>query len=230
MENNEITRYEQAPIEIKTNRNNYLVSLNGQQFELKRNVDFGKVKQAKTPTLWKAGAEKILNAYKLPYDVIVKDSYKDHDKGYFYYEVIARVIDKDGTVLRVGVGCANTRESSNGNASGFNVANSVLKKAKKRAIVDLALTFGSLSDMFTQDMEDENNNIAASQLMKEDDPITSKQTQRIYAIAGSNGISVEEAKQILVSLGFASTKDIKNKDYDNVCEKFRNFNKEKGGK
>lgn len=212
--------------EIKSYRNNYNVTIGENKYELVRDVDFGKVPKAKTPSLFKAGAEKILLGYGLYYDVVLTDSYKDHEKGYFYFEHTARAYDQQGRIVRVGVGCANTAEKSNGFATGFDTANSAMKKSKKRAVVDLALTLGGLSDAFTQDIEDENNEARASNLQKDDDFINAKQTKRIFAIASTAGITVEKAKELLASWGYTSTKDIKVKDYDSVCERLENYNKE----
>ena len=111
-------------------------------------------------------------------------------------------------------------------AGGYNSANNCLKKAKKRAVVDLALTLGALSNAFTQDIEDDNNEQRASQLLSDNDPITPKQAKRIFAIASQNEITTEKAKELLTSWGFASTKDIKQKDYDEVCQKLENYAKE----
>ena len=180
----------------------------------------------KSPSLFKCGAEKVLLGYGLYYDVVLTDSYKDHEKGYFYFEHTARAYDQQGRIVRVGVGCANTAEKSNGFATGFDTANSAMKKSKKRAVVDLALTLGGLSDIFTQDIEDENNEARASNLQKDDDFINAKQTKRIFAIASTSGITVEKAKELLASWGYTSTKDIKVKDYDSVCERLENYNKE----
>lgn len=224
MADNELTTYKTPEIELKPSRNNYIFSVGNEQFTLKRDVDFGKVPKAKSPSLWKAGAEKILLAFHLRYDVEITDSYKDFKDGFFYYECKATAY-ANGEVFRVGVGCANTNETSNGTAVCWNQANVALKKAKKRAIVDLALTLGALSDCFTQDIEDENftNAQAASKLQSDEDYITSKQVQRIFAIASTKEISREKAKQLLVSWGVESTSKIKVKDYDAICEKFMNY-------
>lgn len=222
---NDIIVYDIQKPSISTHKANYIVKFGEKEFTLKRDVDFGKVPKAKTPSLWKAGAEKILMGYGLYYDVLMTDSYKDFKNGVFYYEFTARAFDKDGRVVRTGVGCCTTQESSFGSASGYNSANSAIKKAKKRAVVDLALTLGSLSDMFTQDMDDDNNEQRATQILRDDDPITAKQAKRLFAIAATNEITTEKAKTLLASWGFASTKDITQKDYDGVCERFESYGK-----
>lgn len=224
--NNELVLIEVPQAELKPKRNNYEIKIGTYNANLVRDIDFGKVPKAKKPSLWKAGAEKVLLGFGLYYDTILTDSYKDHENGYFYYEFTARAYDQKGRVVRAGVGCANTRESGTGMASGFNTCNSAIKKARKRAIVDLALTIANLSDAFTQDIEDETNEQRASQLQKDDDFINTKQIQRIFAIATSNGLTVEKAKSALKSMGYESTKAIKVKDYDEICEKIERYAKE----
>ena len=222
---NELTLYNAPKTEIVPKRNNYNVQIGNYECSLIRDVDFGKVPKAKQPSLWKSGAEKILLGYGLYYDTEIVDTHKDWQNGLFYYEVVAKAYDQNGKVVRTGVGCCNTNESAFGMAGGFNSANSALKKAKKRAVVDLALTLGSLSNCFTQDIEDDNNEQRASQLLKDDDVITPKQVKRIFAIASTNEITVEKAKELLTTWGFASTKDIKQKDYDEICEKLEKYGK-----
>jgi hypothetical protein len=224
MENNVII-YEAPKTEIQLKRNNYSVQIGDYQCQLIRDVDFGKVPKAKTPSLWKSGAEKILLGYGLYYDTIITDSYKDYQKGLFYYEVKAVAYDQNGRIIRTGVGCCNTSESGFGMAGAFNSANNALKKAKKRAVVDLALTLGSLSNCFTQDIEDDNNEAKAQQLLSDNDPITSKQAKRIFAIASNNEITTEKAKALLTEWGFESTKSILQKDYDEICEKLEKYGK-----
>lgn len=224
MAENNLIMYEQPNVVTSPNRNNYVVKIGDKSVVLKRGVDFGKYGKAKSPSLMKAGAEKVLMAFGLPYDVQIVDSHKDFNNGFFYYECKATAYF-NGNPVRVGVGCANTSESSNGTANGFNQANSALKKAKKRAVVDLALTLGSLSDCFTQDYEDENfvNDEVSRKVQSDEDYITTKQAQRIYALAAINEISREKAKALLVSWGVESTKLIKLKDYDAICEKMQNY-------
>ena len=223
---NDVIVYEAPKAELSTRRNNYELRIGDFSTTLKRGVDFGKVPKAKTPSLWKSGAEKVLMGYNLAYDTEITDSYKDYNKGFFYYEIKATAY-YDGKVVRTGVGCANTSERSFGVAGAFDSANSALKKAKKRAVVDLALTIAGLSDAFTQDIEDESNEERAKEILSDNDPITPKQIKRIFAIAAENEITAEKAKQILVSKGYASTKDIKQKDYDEVVKYIKKYNENK---
>lgn len=230
MQNNEIVMYEKPSATIKPYRNDYIVNVGEKQFSLKRNDDFGMLQKkdgsniTTKPTLFKSGAHKILTAFGLTYLSEITDSCKLHDKGYFYYEVKTTAYF-NGQAVRSGLGCANTSESANGNASGYNTANSMLKKAEKRSEVDLAIKLADASGWFTADLEDTENDKRAGQLMHDDDPITAKQVKRIFAIAGTNEITVEKAKELLASWGFASTKDIKQSQYDDVCDKLEKYRK-----
>ena len=222
------------PQMVKTEqRGNYTLTVGDNSAKLIRDIDFGKIMMktkdggekeiTQRPTLFKSGAEKILLMYQIYYETTLEKSYEDFEKGFFYYVCKTTAYDRDGRILRVGYGCANTNEKSNGFAQGWDTANSMLKKAEKRSIVDLALKVGACSDMFYQDLEDSANEERASKLSKDDDPITAKQTKRIFAIAGQNNVTIETAKQLLASWGFASTKDIKQKDYDDVVAKLEKY-------
>lgn len=81
--------------------------------------------------------------------------------------------------------------------------------------------------MFVQDLEDTNLEQQSSKLVHDNDLISPKQVKRIFAIAGANEITIEKAEELLKSWGFASTKDIKVKDYDEICNKLENYRKER---
>lgn len=224
----DLIKYEAPKTEIAPYKNNYKVTIGAKELSLKRDVDFGMILRkdgtpiTQKPTLMKSGASKILTAFGLTYVNEVIDSYKDHANGYFYYEVKTTAFF-NGTPVRTGLGSANSNESANGNASGFNLANNMLKKAEKRSEVDLAIKLADASGWFTQDIEDTQNEARMKNLQSDEDAINAKQIKRIYAIANTNEISTEKAKALLVSWGFASTKDIKVKDYDEICKKLENY-------
>lgn len=222
---NEIITYQPKTATLKEYRSNYQMEIGNYNSLLIRDVDFGVIPNTSKPTLFKSGAEKVLAGYNLTYDIEVVDSYKDYKDGFFYYECRATAF-YNGQKVRVGVGCANTNERGLGSQSGFDAANSILKKAKKRAVVDLALSLACLSNCFTQDLDDKDNEKRASALQSDEDFINAKQVKRIFAIAATMGITTETAKSLLLSWGFASTKEIKVKDYDEICDKFKNYKKE----
>lgn len=233
MSNDLIVIQPQAAL-VECKRGNYIVtSPSGSQRELKRNVDFGNPVNQKTgkpvfpqPILYKGGAEQIIRDYKMFDRYTVESATEDAESGFFCYRVKCSLVAYNPTtgqeiVYTEGVGTANTRESKNGNQSGFDGANSALKKAKKRAMVDAAISLAGLSSIFTQDLENETFMNGATEITqaKDDDAITSKQRQRIFAIAANHGMTTEQARVWLKAEGFASTKDITQKDYDGLCGK-----------
>ena len=217
---------------IKCERGNYsLTTPNGGSVELKRDRDFGNPKKKDgtpvfpQPILFKGGAEQIIRNYRMMDRYVVESATEDAENGYFYYRVKCSLVAYNPTtgkeiVYCEGLGCANTRESKNGNQSGFDGSNSALKKARKRAMVDAAISLAALSSIFTQDLENETFMQGANEITKlgPEDAITTKQRRRIFAIADQHGMTQEQTKTWLTAQGFASTKDIKQKNYDHLCD------------
>lgn len=119
-------------------------------------VDFGIIPNCKKPTLLKSGAEKKLNYLGLIARTEVTNRVEDYNVGFFSYETKVYLIDYNGVVKGEGIGITNTREGKYAKSNGYAVQNTVLKMAKKRALVDAALNVGNLSARFTQDVEDMN--------------------------------------------------------------------------
>lgn len=126
------------------------------QKQLKNGQDFGVVPGTQKPTLLKPGAEKIQMLMGVTSEYNVIDKVEDYKEGYFDYTVKC-VLYKSGMQLTEGLGSANTKESKYVSRDGFSMKNTVLKMAKKRAQVDATLTIASLSNVFTQDVEDMQN-------------------------------------------------------------------------
>lgn len=223
--------YTLAKAECK--RGNYELTLpKGTTLTLERDKDFGNPKKDNgksvfpKPILYKGGAEKIINQYHVFPRYTLEYAIRDPENGFFYYEIkcsLAAINPVDGREIVVceGYGNGNTRESKTGTANGFDQANPALKSAKKRAMVDAAINLAGLSSMFTQDLENERfmNNGMDFAKAKDEDSITSKQRQRLFAIGSTVGMSTEQMKNWIKAQGFATTKDIKQKDYDTLCEK-----------
>ena len=156
---------------------------------MKKDVHYGIIPGCKQPSLYKAGAEKILATFRLSVEPIVEDL-STHDE--IKYRVTARGVHQ-GTGIFVGAGigeCSSNEDKykwrgvvsdaewnampedrkrikyckpTDWNKAGeirqirtnpADLANTVLKMAKKRAQVDLTLTATAASDCFTQDLED----------------------------------------------------------------------------
>ena len=125
------------------------------QKTLKEGHDFGVIPGTQKPTLLKPGAEKILMLMGLTSEYEVTESVRDYEQGFFAFTLTCR-LSKNGYPITEGVGHCNTRERryQGEKQDPYTLANTVLKMAKKRSLVDASLTVASLSDLFTQDLED----------------------------------------------------------------------------
>ena len=99
---------------------------------------------------------------------------------------------------------------------------------KKRAFMDAILGVSGLSDMFTQDLEDD----ATIQSLKFDkttkvNKLTKDQIKLIYATVGATGLVESDLKQILNEMGYTSIKDCKPEDCNKILESLKVLAKER---
>ena len=118
-------------------------------------------------------------------------------------------------------------------------ANTILKMAKKRALVDATLTTLGASDIFTQDIEDiedmdpetlgrqssppstptQNGSEKKTEgtfTTPDDQYISDPQRKRLFSIARENGVSTEDIKAHLGNLGIKSSNEILKSQYDGI--------------
>lgn len=152
------------------------------QKTLKPGHDTDIIPGTQKPTLLKPGAEKILMLLGLTSEYEIIDKVEDWEKGIFAYSVRC-ILSKDDTKITEGLGNCNSKEDKYRyrwvyesdipvgldkenlkknnygkyrieNDEIFSQVNTLLKMAKKRAQIDAVLTVASLSEIFTQDVED----------------------------------------------------------------------------
>ena len=189
--------------------------------QLAANHDYGIIPGTKKPTLLKPGAEKILMLMGLTSEFDILDSTRDFEKGFFQYQVKCKLF-KNGMLITEGLASCNTRERKYINQDAYSIDNTILKMAKKRALIDATLLIASLSQIFTQDIEDlvERKPVkltvetAKGPLVKSD-LITPAQARRIYAISKGNK---ELCLKISQKYGYKSSKEIKKADYESICK------------
>lgn len=196
------------------------------QSTLHQNHDYGIVPGTDEPTLLKPGAEKILMMMGLRSEFEIADSTRDWEKGFFQYQVRCKLYKND-TLITEGLGSANTKESKYIKGNPYTLDNTILKMAKKRALVDAALLVASLSDIFTQDIEDMDleGNKASNQpkiFTDTSGTISQKQAKRIFAIAEGNEDLV---RSTLAKYGYERSIDVKKTDYVKICEEIEEVKK-----
>ena len=194
------------------------------QGQLKQNYDYGVIPGTPKPTLLKPGAEKILMLLGLRSEFEIVDSTRDFEKGFFQYQVKAKLY-KGEMLITEGLGAANNRERRYLKQDPFSVDNTVLKMSKKRALVDAALLVGSLSDLFSQDLEDmdlqgEKVTTAKRYVTDQDGTISKAQAKRMFALAKGDADTVKAA---IGEKGYEKTSDIKKTDYDGICARIEDM-------
>lgn len=125
------------------------------QAQLVAGHDYGQTFYGSKPSLLKPGAEKILMLMGLSSEYEIIEKIQDYEDGFFAY-TIRCILTKNGIVVTEGLGHCNSKEKKyeSDKQDKYMLGNTCLKMAKKRAQVDAALTVGSLSNIFTQDLED----------------------------------------------------------------------------
>jgi hypothetical protein len=200
----------------------------------KEGYHFGTIPGTPKPSLWQPGAETILMSFGLADEYTVTDSEKDWNNGFFYFEVKCSLL-KSGFKVAEGLGSCNTKEKkyqrvdSNGELKQdpYTLANTILKMAKKRALVDAAKRVAGLSDVFTQDIEDlfingnnsqkqpQNNKPQSTQQNGNNNFISGAQAKRMFAISKGNELLV---KTIIGKYSYNSSKEVKKSDYEAICK------------
>ena len=195
------------------------------QSQLKQNHDYGIIPGTPKPTLLKPGAEKILMLMGLRSEFEIVDSTRDFEKGFFQYQVRCKLYRGD-ILITEGLGAANTKERKYLKQDPYTIDNTVLKIAKKRALIDAVLLVASLSEVFTQDIEDMDlvgNQLPQNEQQRQqqnltpdsDDAISKAQAKRMYALAKGDA---ELCKRVMQKYGYEKSEQVKKVDYNKICE------------
>lgn len=140
---------------------------------MKEGTHYGTIPGTPKPSLWKAGAEVLCMTFRLAplleSHVTVDDpeaewgyqSFKRDGSivsgtciGFFEVEAVCTIHSMNGEILSRCSARCNNREARYRSLSLFDIRNTILKMAEKRAFVSAVLMATGASDIFTQDMED----------------------------------------------------------------------------
>lgn len=165
------------------------------QSSMHRGIDYGLISGFSKPTLLKPGAEKLCDAFGFTKTVEVVNRIEQWDIGVFSYEVKVTLSNKDnGVVEAEGIGSCNSKEVAYRFQDPFTIVNTLLKMAKKRALIDAVLSATRSSGLFTQDIED----FPKQQTRGGDQYATNVQLHTLYRIVEDlkigNGVAKEYMK------------------------------------
>ncbi|SFA83111.1 hypothetical protein SAMN04488072_102177 [Lentibacillus halodurans] len=160
-----------------------------------KGVDYGLVQGFSKPTLLKPGAEKLCDAFGFTKTAEVVNRIEQWESGIFAYEVKTTLTRKDnGIVESEGLGSCNSKESSFQHQDPYTIVNTVLKMAKKRALIDAVLSATRSSGLFTQDIE---SFPRQSNTKRGDEFVVKPQLYTIFRIVNDIDMSTEVAKEIM---------------------------------
>lgn len=197
------------------------------QRTMKEGHDYGKIPGCgNKPTLLKPGAEKVLMTFGLTSEYEIIEKIQDYEQGFFAYNIKC-ILTKNGQKITEGLGHCNSREKKYANQDPYTIANTALKMAKKRSQIDATLTVASLSEIFTQDIEDEdekpqqkNNNYNNYQANKNQEDEKKKLIGYMFGWLKKLKIT-EQSEQLLYISGIVgkeikSTKDLTTKQLEEI--------------
>lgn len=174
-------------------------------------VDYGSLPNTDKRCLFKSGAEKLCDIFGFSKKVEIVSRTEDFEKAIFHYEVKAILVNKrSGLVEAEGIGSCNNMEKKYKNQDAYSVVNTILKMAKKRAFVDAVLSATRSSDIFTQDVEEENSFEGDKQKGAKEKPkadnngekmerASKKQISYIFTLLSQHRIPVENARKAMLT-------------------------------
>lgn len=176
------------------------------------NVDYGIIKGCSKPSLLKPGAEKLCEIFGLSKQIEVLNRIENWDKGLFHYEIKVTLVSKrTGMIEAEGIGCCNTMERKFKTQDSYSIVNTIVKMAKKRALVDAVLSATRSSGIFTQDIEEIDVNTISPTLpfgnmniknnIKNVDnapkQISKEQQMEIFSVIRQSNIPMSYAKELM---------------------------------
>lgn len=184
-------------------------------------IDYGIIPKCDKPSLFKSGAEKLCDIFGFSKQIEILNRIEDWDKGLFHYEVKVILINKRTNIIEAeGIGACNTKERKYKTQDSYSIINTILKMAKKRALIDAVLSATRSSGIFTQDIEDigdftdplvnskstfssncKNNSVKVNKQITTQNKkiiyITRKQQSEIFSIVNDKQISIDEVKELM---------------------------------
>ena len=123
--------------------------------QMKKGVDYGVIPGTKKPTLLKPGAEKLCRLFSLRPSYELIHYITDFEKPIFHYHFRCTLV-RQGEIVGQGDGSCNSREKKYEKQSYkiYDLTNTIVKMAQKRALVGAVLSSCGASEFFTQDIEE----------------------------------------------------------------------------
>lgn len=217
--------------------------------DLKDGIDFGNIPKVDKPSLFKAGGEKIqmylglTPQYKLLHREFIPNQKKEDKvwnettkkyqmvetvRNYYSWEWSCELWYGDKKVAEgVGTGNSEERKWVSQYQRGENpdsLANTIMKMSKKRAFMDAIIGVSGVSDIFTQDLEDDENikKLKVDKTTKVN-KLTKANIKTIYATLGALELVKSDLDKILNEMGYLKIQDCKAEDCNTIIQKLKDL-------
>ncbi len=123
--------------------------------QLEKDSDYGLIPGTKKDCLFKPGAEKLANIFKLGSRIIKNEKQMDIEKNFACISITIEIYSLvSGVAISTCEGICNSMESKYKSRPMVDMLNTLSKMAQKRAFVGAVIMATGASDFFTQDLED----------------------------------------------------------------------------
>ena len=180
--------------------------------------DYGLIPGCNKPSLFKPGAEKLCDIFGFSKQVEIMNRAEEWDKPFLHYEVKVTLTNKRTGLLEAeGIGSCNSMERKYASQNTFTICNTLIKMAKKRALVDAVLSATRSSGIFTQDIEDldltpqpyapavtqtcssAQSSSPSITVVNSTFPITPNQLKKIIVLVKQLGMPTETVKKLMLN-------------------------------
>ncbi|KRQ88120.1 hypothetical protein ABG79_00288 [Caloramator mitchellensis] len=199
--------------------------------QMKEGEDYGKIPGSPKPSLFKPGAEKLCNLYGFTINVDIIEKVENWKEGFFYYLCKCSLRSKrTGEIISEGLGSCNSKETKFARQNSYTIVNTILKMAKKRALIDATLSATRTSGIFTQDVEDMDEILATNETVeiKEDkiEYATTNQRNYILKLAKDKNLSEDDFKKLTHDLtGKIESKEWTKDDASRIIQELKGSQK-----
>ncbi len=132
----------------------YRVMVEFVQTQMVKDIDYGVIPGTKKPTLLKPGSEKLCRLFSLRPSYELIHFVTDFDRPLFHYHYRCTLV-RSGEMVGQGDGSCNSKEKKYDSQKYkiFDLTNTIVKMAQKRALVAAVLSSCGASEFFAQDLE-----------------------------------------------------------------------------
>lgn len=228
--------------------------------ELVDGVDYGLIPKTTRPCLFKPGGEKIqmylgltpqyrlLNREFLQNQKRIDNKWNNITKKYEIVESIRNYYSWEWACelwyndkkIAEGVGAGNSEERKWVNqylSSGENpdsLSNTIMKISKKRAFMDAIIAVSGISDIFTQDLLDDNDFNKSIEKLKVNknvraDKLSRNDKKTLYANLAILNMTSKDLDEILAKFKYKNINEVKKEDLNNINEEIKNMAKSQKG-